>query len=74
MIKALLAPYHESHVEETLGVLDAGGFDRLHMSFYKSDDLGDDGEWDIWRMEGPTFVWHLRAALHVHAYVNVASV
>ncbi len=73
VIKALLAPYHESHVEETLGVLDAGGFDRLHMSFYKSHDLGEDGEWDIWRLEGPTFVWHFRGAPHVHAYVNIAS-
>ena len=50
-----------------------GGLDALHMAFYESDDLGDDQEWDIWRLEGPTFVWHFRGAPHVHAYVNVAK-
>jgi hypothetical protein len=43
------------------------------MSFYKSDDIGDDHEWDIWRLEGPTFVWHFRGAPHVHCYVNIGK-
>ena len=73
VIKTMLAPYHEDNVEEALSVLDAGGFDHLHMSFYNDHDLGDDGEWDIWRLEGPTFAWHFRGAPHVHAYVNIAS-
>ncbi len=71
--KVILAPYREEDVEEALAVLKAGGgFDRLHMAFYKSRDLGYDKEWDIWRLEGPTFVWHFRGAPHVHAYVNIA--
>ena len=72
--KVILAPYREEDVEEVLAVLKAGGgFDRLHMAFYKSRDLGYDEEWDIWRLEGPTFVWHFRGAPHVHAYVNIAK-
>ena len=71
--KVILAPYREEHVEEALAVLKAGGgFDRLHMAFYKAWDLGHDEEWDIWRLEGPTFVWHFRGSPHVHAYVNIA--
>ena len=29
--------------------------------------------WDIWRLEGPNFVWHFRGAPHVHAYVNISQ-
>jgi hypothetical protein len=49
----------------------AGGTSALHLAFYKDDDLDDDGLWDIWRLEGPNFVWHFRGAPHVHAYVNL---
>lgn len=71
--KVILAPYRQEHVDEALAVLKAGGdFDRLHMAFYRSHDLGHDMEWDIWRLEGPSFVWHFRGAPHVHAYVNIA--
>jgi hypothetical protein len=74
VIKVILAPYRESDVEEAMAVMkDGGGLDALHMAFYESDDLGGDQEWDIWRLEGPTFVWHFRGAPHVHAYVNVAK-
>ena len=37
------------------------------------NDLGDDGVWDIWRLEGPSFVWYFRGAPHVHVWVNVAD-
>ena len=35
--------------------------------------MGDDGVWDNWRIEGPSFVWHYRGAPHVHVWVNVAD-
>jgi len=74
VIKTLLAPYREEDVTEAMEVLKAGGgVDGLHMAFYESDDIGSDHEWDIWRLEGPTFVWHFRGAPHVHAYINVGK-
>ncbi len=74
VIKVILAPYREKDVSEALSVLKSGGgLDKLHMAFYANDDLGADHEWDLWRLEGPTFVWHFRGAPHVHAYVNVAK-
>jgi hypothetical protein len=73
VMRVVLAPYREADVDEAMAVLKAGGgLDGLHMAFYESDNIGDDQEWDIWRLEGPTFVWHFRGAPHVHAYVNVA--
>jgi Protein of unknown function (DUF3500) len=74
VMKVILAPYREDDVKEAVAILkDGGGLDGLHMSFYKTDDLGDDHEWDIWRLEGPTFVWHFRGAPHVHTYVNIGK-
>ncbi|MDB5352605.1 MAG: hypothetical protein JWN86_3852 [Planctomycetota bacterium] len=73
-MKVLLAPYREKDVNEALDVMKAGGgLDALHMAFYEAEDIGGDHEWDLWRLEGPTFVWHFRGAPHVHAYVNVSK-
>jgi hypothetical protein len=74
VIKTLLAPYRAEDVEEAMSVLQSGGgLDALHMAFYKQGDLNDDQVWDIWRVEGPTFVSHFRGAPHVHAYLNVGT-
>jgi len=74
VMKTLLAPYREKDVNEAMDVLKAGGgLDAMHMAFFENDDIGGDHEWDLWRLEGPTFVWHFRGAPHVHAYVNVAK-
>lgn len=73
-MKVLLAPYRERDANEAMDLMKAGGgLDALHLAFFKNDDLGDDQEWDLWRIESPTFVWHFRGAPHVHAYVNVAK-
>lgn len=74
VVKVILAPYRPDDVEEALAILkQGGGFDKLHMAFYKQGDLENDRTWDIWRVEGPTFVWHFRGAPHVHTYVNIAT-
>jgi hypothetical protein len=74
VIKVVLAPYREEDVAEALEMQKAGGgLDALHMAFYQSDDIGNDQVWDIWRLEGPTFVWHFRGAPHVHTYVNIGK-
>jgi len=74
VIKVILAPYREEDVNEAVAILkDGGGLDGLHMAFYQSNDIGDDHEWDIWRLEGPTFVWHFRGAPHVHTYINIGK-
>ena len=73
VMKTMLAPYRDKDAEEALTIMKSGGgMDALRMAFFASDDIGGDHEWDIWRIEGPTFVWHFRGAPHVHAYINVA--
>ncbi|MEO2046344.1 MAG: DUF3500 domain-containing protein [Pirellulales bacterium] len=71
-LKVLLAPYRQEDVSEVMSILkSSGGLDQLHMAFYQEDDLDSDKVWDIWRVEGPSLVWHFRGAPHVHAYINI---
>ena len=72
VLKVLLAPYRQEDVEEVMADLNAGGgLQALHMAFYQQGDLDNDKVWDIWRVEGPNFVWHFRGAPHVHAYIHI---
>jgi len=71
-LQTILSPYRKEDVAEVKNILkQGGGIDKLHMAFYKQGDLQNDKVWDIWRVEGPTFVWHFRGAPHVHAYINI---
>jgi hypothetical protein len=73
-VQTLLSPYREADVEEVMSLLSENGdIADLRMAFYQQEDINDDKEWDIWRIEGPTFVWHFRGAPHVHAYINIGT-
>ncbi|MCA9137471.1 MAG: DUF3500 domain-containing protein [Planctomycetales bacterium] len=70
----LVEMYRESDQQEALQCLKTqGGLDACSLAFYADNDLGKDGIWDNWRLEGPSFVWHYRGAPHVHVWVNVAD-
>ncbi len=74
VLGVLLEPYRTVDRDEVRGCLTAqGGLDRCRLAFYQDDDLGDDGVWDNWRLEGPAFVWHFRGSPHVHVWVNIAG-
>jgi hypothetical protein len=74
VIRDILLPYRQSDQQEALGMIEAGGgISKLYMAFYKQGDIGNDGVWDIWRIEGPTAVFHFRGSPHIHAYINVAT-
>jgi len=74
VLKTLVAPYREVDRKEVNECLTAqGGLDACHLAYYAENDIGDDGVWDNWRLEGPAFVWHYRGAPHVHVWVNVAD-
>jgi len=70
----LIGHYRQSDQEEALACIKTqGGLDACNLAFYAQDDLGNDGVWDNWRLEGPSLVWHFRGAPHVHVWVNVAD-
>jgi hypothetical protein len=69
----LLAPFRKQDADEALKYIEAAGFDKLHMAFYKNQDIGNDGVWDVWQLEGPNMVWYFRGDPHVHVWVNVRA-
>jgi hypothetical protein len=74
VLQKLLEPYRkEDQSEAMLCLKKQGGLDKCALAFYKEGDIGDDGEWDNWRLEGPSFVWYFRGSPHVHVWVNVAD-
>jgi hypothetical protein len=74
VLLALLEPYRKEDQDEALECLrKQGGLDKCSLAFYKEGDIGKDGEWDNWRLEGPSFVWYFRGEPHVHVWVNVAD-
>jgi hypothetical protein len=74
-LKVLLSPYRQEDADEVMTILkSSGGLDKLHLAFYQQGDLQSDKVWDIWRVEGPSFVWHFRGAPHVHAYINIGMI
>jgi len=74
VLMALVEPFRKEDQEEALEALKKqGGLDHCSLAFYKDGDIGSDGEWDNWRLEGPAFVWYFRGEPHVHVWVNVAD-
>jgi hypothetical protein len=74
VLMLLLEPYRKDDREEALECLrKQGGLDKCSLAFYQDGDIGNDKEWDNWRLEGPAFVWYFRGSPHVHVWVNVAD-
>jgi hypothetical protein len=67
----VLAPFRQTDATKAMKLVEAGGFDKLHMTFYSVEDIGNDGVWDLWQIEGPSMVWYFRGAPHVHTWVHV---
>jgi hypothetical protein len=70
----MLSPYRAADHDAVIACLNKqGGLDKCSLAFYSDEDLGDDGVWDNWRLEGPSFVWYFRGSPHVHLWINIAD-
>lgn len=70
----LLEPFRTADATEARACLAAqGGLERCRLAFFRDADVGNDGVWDNWRLEGPSFVWYFRGDPHVHVWVNIAD-
>lgn len=67
----VLAPFRKVDVEESMKIIEADGFDKLHFAYYSNMDVGNDGVWDVWQVEGPSTVWYFRGDPHVHTWVHI---
>lgn len=67
----LLSPFRAVDAEESMRLVTQHGFDNLRLAYFKQQDLGNDGVWDVWQIEGPHMVWYFRGAPHVHCWVHI---
>jgi Protein of unknown function (DUF3500) len=73
VLRDLLAPFRKQDADEAMKLIEASGFDDLHMAFYKAGDIGKDGTWDVWQLEGPNMLWYFRGSPHVHVWANIRA-
>ncbi len=70
----LLLPYRKKDADEAMRYIRKnGGVAGLSMAFFRNLDLGEDGVWDVWQLEGPNMVWYFRGHPHVHTWVNIRA-
>ena len=67
----LLAIFRKEDRIEALKHINANGFDKHHIAFFKHGDIGNDRVWDVWQIEGPSMVWYFRGEPHVHTWVHI---
>ena len=74
LLESLVEPYQERYRDHVYDCLKKqGGLEKCSLAFYQEHDMGVDGEWDNWRLEGPSFVWYFRGSPHVHIWIHVAG-
>ena len=67
----MLAPFRKVDRDESLKLIEKSGFDNLHLSFFKDEDIGQDGVWDVFQIEGPNMIWFFRGDPHVHTWMHI---
>jgi hypothetical protein len=73
LIDDMLTPFRACDADEVRACLAvSGGLNPLHLTYFKEGDIGNDGVWDIWKLEGPAFAWYFRGSPHVHTWLHVA--
>ena len=73
-LSLMLSPYRAADHESVMKCLaKQGGIEKCSLAFYQAQDIGDDGVWDNWRLEGPSFVWYFRGSPHVHLWINIGD-
>lgn len=75
VMRVLIGPFRKEDGDEVMELIRVnGGMEKIHMAFYRDGELADRQRWDVWRLEGPGFVWNFRVLPHVHCFVNIATV
>ena len=74
VLDAVIEPFRDQDRRHVIDCLQAtGGLEQCTLSFYREGNLGDEREWDNWRLTGPAFAWFFRGSPHVHVWAHVAT-
>ncbi|MEY4326769.1 MAG: hypothetical protein RIS24_2940 [Verrucomicrobiota bacterium] len=71
VLRDLLAPFRPVDADESMRLVEAQGLGNLNLAYFKAHDLGKDGVWDVWQIEGPHMLWYFRGDPHVHCWVHL---
>jgi hypothetical protein len=71
VLRDLLAPFRQVDAEESMRLMESQGLGNLNLAYFKGEDLGKDGVWDVWQIEGPNMLWYFRGDPHVHCWVHI---
>jgi hypothetical protein len=71
VLRDLLAPFRQVDAEESMRLVESQGLGNLNLAYFKGEDLGKDGVWDVWQIEGPNMLWYFRGDPHVHCWVHI---
>jgi hypothetical protein len=71
VLRDLLSPFRKQDAEEAMKLVQAQGLENLSLALFKRNDVGNDGVWDVWQIEGPNMLWYFRGDPHVHCWVHI---
>jgi len=75
VMRVLVSPFRKEDGDEVMELIRVnGGMEKIHLAFFRDGELTSRQRWDVWRLEGPGFVWNFRVLPHVHCFVNIATV
>jgi hypothetical protein len=75
VMRVLIDPFRKEDADEVMALIKAnGGMEKIHLAFYRDGEIGERQRWDVWRLEGPGFVWNFRVLPHVHCFVKIVAV
>ncbi len=71
----MLVMFRPGDVESTLGeITERGILDTLYLSWFGGKyDVGNDGVWDTWQIDGPDMLWYYRGEPHIHSYFQIRA-
>ncbi len=74
-MRSMLACFRADDVNATVKTLEEKNvLTSLFISCYGGDlDIGADGVWDVWQIEGPNLVWYFRGSPHIHGYFHLSA-
>jgi len=73
VLQSLAAPFRANDRARISACLARqGGPEALHVAFARANRISAP-DWDNWRLQGPSFVWHWRGWPHVHVWVNIGD-
>jgi hypothetical protein len=73
VLRDLLLPFRKPDAEEAMKLVQAQGIENLSLALFKRNDVGNDGVWDVWQIEGPKMLWYFRGDPHVHCWVHIRA-